>query len=58
MSAALAGRERADEADARLAARLVLAPRATRMPAPPATEENAPPLAAARGRAPRPAATR
>ncbi|MBL8344720.1 MAG: hypothetical protein JNN03_04715, partial [Rubrivivax sp.] len=45
MSAAMAGRERADEADARLAARLVLAPRATRLPAPPATDEDASPEA-------------
>jgi magnesium chelatase subunit D len=46
MSAALAGRERADEDDARLAARLVLAPRATRMPAV-AAEEDPPPDAPA-----------
>jgi len=45
MSAALAGRERAAEADARLAARLVLAPRATRMPAPPPADETEAPEA-------------
>ncbi len=39
--AALDGRTLADESDAALAARLVLAPRATRLPAPPATPQDA-----------------
>jgi magnesium chelatase subunit D len=45
-SAALAGRDAAEEEDAAIAARLVLAPRATRLPAPPedaAGEDEAPP---------------
>jgi len=41
--AAAAGREAATPEDVELAAQLVLAPRATRMPAPPADEDTAPP---------------
>ncbi|MFM9828166.1 MAG: magnesium chelatase subunit D [Sphingomonas sp.] len=42
-SAALAGRAVIEEADVALAARLVLGPRATRLPAPPALEQADPP---------------
>ncbi len=43
LAAALAGRDHVSEADAAVAARLVLAPRATRFPTPPATEDTPPP---------------
>ena len=42
-AAALAGRDEVTDADAALAARLVLAPRATRLPQPPAQNEEPPP---------------
>ncbi len=42
-SAALAGRRVVEEEDAMVAARLVLAPRATRLPTPPPPQEEAPP---------------
>lgn len=42
-SAALCGRDEADADDAAIAARLVLAPRATRMPQPPSEEDEPPP---------------
>jgi magnesium chelatase subunit D len=53
--AALAGRAVADEADAAVAARLVLAPRATQWPAPPESPEPEPPAPAPDADAPAPA---
>jgi magnesium chelatase subunit D len=47
IAAALAGRDRVSDEDAALAARLVLAPRATRMPAPPPPPPSEPPPDAA-----------